>query len=107
MFAFVLLLVFGAFWTWQTPGWLRGSLTPQEVDYHIGMLEQNLVMPAPEKRVAGKAACLGPGGRRPAVLHAEPDALLPATATIRRRAGVSAAPFESNEYYETAVARWR
>ena len=44
-----LLLVFGAFWSWQTPGWVRGALTPEEVDYHIGMLEQNLVMPGAEK----------------------------------------------------------
>lgn len=47
--ALSLLLVFAAFWTWQTPGWLRGPLTLEEVDYHFGLMEKHLAMPAQEK----------------------------------------------------------
>lgn len=43
--ALVMLLVFGAFWTWQTPGWLWGPLTLDEVDYHLEQVEKNLAMP--------------------------------------------------------------
>ena len=105
MFAFVLLLVFGAFWTWQTPGWLRGSLTPQEVDYHIGMLEQNLVMPAPEKNellAKLRAWALADDGRPFFMLN-----LMRYYPQLRRFDGApafSGTPLESNEYYETAVA---
>ena len=47
--ALVMLLAFAAFWTWQTPGWLRGPLTQEEVDYHFGLMEQHLAMPAEDK----------------------------------------------------------
>jgi uncharacterized protein (DUF1330 family) len=47
--ALAMLLAFAAFWTWQTPGWLRGALTLEEVDYHFGLMEKNLAMPADDK----------------------------------------------------------
>jgi hypothetical protein len=47
--AVVLLIVYAAFWTWQTPGWLRGPLSSEEVEGYISVLEQNLPMPATEK----------------------------------------------------------
>lgn len=47
--ALVLMLVFGAFWLWQTPGWLQAPLTGPEVDYHLALMQQNLAMPEGEK----------------------------------------------------------
>jgi len=45
-FALLLLLAGGAFWIWQTPGWLRGPLTLEEVDDHFARMEQSLAMPS-------------------------------------------------------------
>lgn len=44
-----MLLVFASFWTWQTPGWLQGPLTQEEVDYHLGLMDGHLAMPAEDK----------------------------------------------------------
>jgi uncharacterized protein (DUF1330 family) len=105
VFAVVLLLVFGAFWSWQTPGWVRGALTPEEVDYHIGMLEQNLVMPGAEKAellARLRAWAMADDGKPFFMLN-----LMRYYPQLRRFEGAPAftgSPLESNEHYETAVA---
>lgn len=43
--AAVFLLLFAAFWLWQTPGWIRGKLSTPEIDAYIVAIEQNLVAP--------------------------------------------------------------
>ena len=43
--AILLALLYAAFWSWQTPGWLRGTLTLDEVDAYLEQAEKNLVMP--------------------------------------------------------------
>ena len=102
--ALVLLLVFGAFWTWQTPGWLRGALTPEEIDYHFQLMEQNLAMPADEKAVVLerlRAFALADDGQPVFMLN-----LMRFFPELRQFEGAhefAGTPLESNAYYEEAV----
>lgn len=102
--ALVLLLVFGAFWTWQTPGWLRGPLTPEEIDHHFQLMEENLAMPADEKTVVLerlRAFALADDGQPVFMLN-----LMRFFPELRQFEGApefAGTPLESNAYYEEAV----
>jgi len=48
--AAVFLLLFVAFWLWQTPGLIRGKLSQAEIDAHLAAIERNLVAPASLKQ---------------------------------------------------------
>ena len=62
--AIILLAAYALFWTWQTPGWLRGPLTQQEIEHHIGLMEKNLAMPAAENVFNVSMTPAGPKSRR-------------------------------------------
>ena len=105
VFAVVLLLVFGAFWTWQTPSWLRGALTPEEVDYHIGLLEKNLVMPAAEKTellARMRAWALADDGRHFFMLNLM--RYYPELLQFEGAPKFTGTPLEANAHYEAEVA---
>ena len=102
--AIALLVVYAAFWTWQTPGWLRGPLTAAEIDHHIGLIEKNLAMPAEEKpailaRI--RAWAEADDGRPVYMLN-----LMRYYPELRRFEGTpdfDGTPEESNAYYEKSV----
>ena len=102
--ALVLLLFFAAFWTWQTPGWLRGPLTLEEVNYHFQLMEKNLAMPAQEKAEVMarlRAWALADDGQPVFMLN-----LMRYYPQLRQFEGApefAGTPLEANEYYETAV----
>ena len=41
LFALVLLVLYGAFFLWQTPGLIRGKLTAVEIDGYLKVCEQS------------------------------------------------------------------
>lgn len=100
----VLLALYAAFWTWQTPFWLRGALTPEEVDFHFQLMEKNLAMPAGEKAAVLarlRAWALADDGKPVFMLN-----LMRYYPQLRRFEGApefAGTPLESNAYYETAV----
>jgi uncharacterized protein (DUF1330 family) len=102
--ALVLLLVYGAFWAWQTPGWLRGTLTLEEVDYHFQLMEKNLAMPADEKAevlARLRAWALADDGKPVFMLN-----LMRFYPQVRQFEGApefAGTPLESNQYYESSV----
>ncbi len=102
--ALVLLLLFGGFWAWQTPGSWRGHLTLEEVDFHYQMIEKNLAMPAEKKAevlARLRAWALADDGRPVFMLN-----LMRYYPQLRRFEGAPAfdgTPLESNQYYETSV----
>ncbi len=50
--AALFLLLFTAFWLWQTPGLIRGKLSAAEIDAYLAAIERNLVAPDALKQQA-------------------------------------------------------
>jgi hypothetical protein len=48
----VFLLVFAAFWLWQSPGLIRGRLTTEEIDRAVDYADKHLYLPPNEKPLA-------------------------------------------------------
>jgi len=102
--ALVLLIVFGAFWTWQTPGWWRGPLTLDEVDHHLALMAKNLAMPADEKAevlARLRAWALADDGKPVFMLN-----LMRYYPQLRQFEGApefAGTPLEANAYYEEEV----
>ncbi len=102
--ALVLSGIFAAFCIWQAPGWLRGPLTPAEVERHLGQIEQHLAMPADMKNevVARlRTWALADDGRPVYMLN-----LMRYYPQLRQFEGAPAfagTPLQANEYYEQQV----
>jgi len=47
--AAALLLPYAGFWLWQTPGLIRGGLTPGEIDTYLAAIDRNLRAPVDVK----------------------------------------------------------
>lgn len=48
--ALLLSTLFAAFWLWQTPGWLQGALTADEIETYIAQLRQYMDAPEASKK---------------------------------------------------------
>jgi uncharacterized protein (DUF1330 family) len=48
-FALVLLLLYAAFYLWQTPGLIQGRLSESEIDAHLAVLKASPAIPEPQR----------------------------------------------------------
>ena len=49
LFALVLLVLYAAFFLWQTPGLIRGKLTAEEIDGYLKVCEASPSLPEPDR----------------------------------------------------------
>lgn len=96
-------LIFAAFWAWQSPGSVRGALTPAEVDRYLSAVEK-LAFPPEEKPEVMKrlrAWALADDGKPFYMLN-----LMRYHEQVRRFAGAidfAGTPQEANRRYEEAA----
>lgn len=100
----LLATLYAVFWLWQTPGALRATLTPQEVDAYLRIIDERLPMPEQEKPEVlrhVRAWALADDGRPVYMLN-----LMRYYAQLRRFDGAprfDGTPEQSNTLYESEV----
>jgi uncharacterized protein (DUF1330 family) len=100
----VLLAVYAAIWTWQTPGWLQGPLTEAEIATCTDRVEREFPLPADERHQIAeslRAWARADDGRPVYMLN-----LMRYYPELRRYEGAppfAGTPQESNAQYEDRV----